>query len=66
LYDLEADPWELRNLAHDPAHAETRAALERRLWYWSVHTEDSEPRPLRFEPDTFDNSQKSFIPEAQE
>jgi arylsulfatase A-like enzyme len=66
LYDLEADPWELRNLADDPAHAEKRAALERRLLSWSIHTEDGAPRPLCFDPDTFDNSQKSFIPEAQE
>ncbi len=27
LYDLQADPWEHRNLFHSPAHAATRAAL---------------------------------------
>jgi arylsulfatase A-like enzyme len=27
LFDLREDPWELRNLADDPAHAGTRAAL---------------------------------------
>lgn len=31
LYDLDADPYELRNLAQDPARAETRALLAQRL-----------------------------------
>jgi len=31
MADLEADPWELVNLAADPAHRETRRALEA-LW----------------------------------
>ena len=31
LYDLEADPHETRNLAGDPAHAETLARLRQRL-----------------------------------
>jgi N-acetylglucosamine-6-sulfatase len=31
LYDLAGDPGELVNLAADPAHAATRADLERRL-----------------------------------
>jgi arylsulfatase A-like enzyme len=66
LYDLEADPWELHNLARDPEHAETRAALDRRLWRWSVHTEDAAPRALYFDPATFDNSRAPFVPEAQE
>jgi N-acetylglucosamine-6-sulfatase len=31
LYDLTADPDELHNIAADPAHADTRATLERQL-----------------------------------
>ena len=31
LYDLTTDPGELHNLAADPAHAGTRATLERQL-----------------------------------
>ena len=31
LYDLAKDPDELTNLAVDPAHAETRAGLEKQL-----------------------------------
>ncbi len=31
LYDNEADPFQLRNLAADPAHAELREELDRRL-----------------------------------
>ncbi|OYO17952.1 sulfatase [Enemella evansiae] len=32
LYDLQADPQELRNVAGDPAYAEVRAELTRQLW----------------------------------
>lgn len=31
LYDLQADPYELRNLAEDPASADLRAGLRREL-----------------------------------
>lgn len=34
LYDLLADPWELRNLAADPAHAATLADLRASLDGW--------------------------------
>jgi arylsulfatase A-like enzyme len=66
LYDLETDPWELRNLAADPAQAEVCAALERRLLRWCVHTEDGTPRPLSFDPTTFRDSRDPFTPPAQE
>ncbi len=34
LFDLEADPWELVNLADDPNHATTRNDMSKRLDEW--------------------------------
>ena len=36
LYDLDADPDETHNLADDPAHADTLAALKKRLASWRI------------------------------
>ncbi|RZV48275.1 MAG: sulfatase [Acidimicrobiales bacterium] len=51
LYDLQADPDYLVNLAADPAHEETRARMEARLL--SVLEEHNDPRlmeqPCRYE-----------------
>ncbi|GAA5035183.1 sulfatase [Terrabacter aeriphilus] len=44
LYDLEADPDELHNVADDPAHAQVRAELEARLWLAQAELGD-EPHP---------------------
>ena len=38
LYDLEADPWEMRNLYFDPAYAEIVNDLTGRLMDWLVTT----------------------------
>ncbi len=46
LYDLTNDPWELTNVATDPAHASVIADLQLRLADWSIDTEDSPPVPL--------------------
>jgi N-sulfoglucosamine sulfohydrolase len=40
LYDLDADPWELNNLAADPAHAERLKAMTARLLRRLEETED--------------------------
>jgi len=40
LYDLRDDPYEFRNLAADPVHAETLAALTQRLLAWREETND--------------------------
>jgi uncharacterized sulfatase len=52
LYDLEADPWELSNLAADPAHAETLAKLRAEVDAWmkaqgdeGLATERALPKP---------------------
>ncbi|QQM30619.1 choline-sulfatase [Martelella lutilitoris] len=45
LFDLEADPHELTNLADDPAHAETAAAFAAKVReYWDMAAYDAEIR----------------------
>ncbi|MGH7144962.1 MAG: sulfatase-like hydrolase/transferase [Planctomycetota bacterium] len=43
LYDLRADPGELRNLIDDPAHRETAAKLRERLLTFFMETSDAVP-----------------------
>jgi N-acetylglucosamine-6-sulfatase len=47
LYDLEADPHELRNLAEDPAHRETLQTMQQELERLRQETGYSERRPQR-------------------
>lgn len=46
LYDLQADPRELRNCYEDGAYAGVRRELEARLLAWSVETADVTPFEL--------------------
>jgi arylsulfatase A-like enzyme len=48
LYDLDADPWELVNLASRPEHAGTIAEMRQHLLDWLLTTEDAFPVPLYF------------------
>ncbi len=43
LYDLAADPRELRSVYDDPAYASIRAELEQRMLDWLIHTCDVAP-----------------------
>jgi N-sulfoglucosamine sulfohydrolase len=53
LYDLSADPWELRNLADDPAHAEEVRRLAAVLQQWMEETDDF-PAAYRVRDDNTD------------
>jgi arylsulfatase A-like enzyme len=44
LYDLEADPHELKNLAADPRHSDVVREHRQRLLEWLIETEDEYPR----------------------
>ena len=46
LYDLNADPWELTNVANDPANVSVISEMRARLIEWAVATEDYDPVPL--------------------
>ncbi len=52
LYDVDADPQELVNLAGDPKYAGILAELRRDLSAWEHETEDSPPKEMS--PDEFD------------
>lgn len=40
LYDLQADPWEMKNLAEEPQHAERLEAMRAKLHDWMLETRD--------------------------
>jgi arylsulfatase A-like enzyme len=46
LYNLERDPWELENVAGDPANRDVVSEMRLRLVDWSTTTEDARPVPL--------------------
>ncbi|MCI0705835.1 MAG: sulfatase-like hydrolase/transferase [Planctomycetia bacterium] len=45
LYDLTADPFEVKNLANDPAHKPTLAAMQKKLTDWEEKTNDLGRKP---------------------
>lgn len=60
LYDVIADPHEFKNLAADPRHAGTLAALREKLNQWGRETNDVVP-PRRT-PDEFDRETGQPLP----
>jgi len=47
LYDLKNDPWELTNVALDPANVGVISTMRALLNEWLMDTEDSNPVPLQ-------------------
>jgi len=45
LYDVLADPHEVKNLASVPAHEATLGGMRKRLWDWMAQTKDTELLP---------------------
>jgi arylsulfatase A-like enzyme len=62
LYDIEADPHELNNLAGDPSHAGTLEALRATLARWQRETGDREPAARR--PDEYHRETGERLPGA--
>ena len=60
LYDLDADPHELVNLAGDPKFAEVLADMRRALSEWERETGDVRPGTLT--PDEFDRETGDALP----
>lgn len=60
LYDTEADPHELHNLASDPRHAATLSQLRKALAEWQTTTDDRLPETRT--PDEFDRETGNPLP----
>jgi N-sulfoglucosamine sulfohydrolase len=54
LYDLQADPHSLRNLAHDKSHRLQLLEMRKELDRWRSQTHDEVP--ASFTPDKYDRT----------
>lgn len=59
MYDLVADPQELRNVADDESYAEIRGQLQRRLWELQQHFGDN-PHPSQPVPAGVTDESQAF------
>ncbi|MEM6779830.1 MAG: sulfatase [Planctomycetota bacterium] len=59
LYDMTSDPFEIHNLAEDPAHAETLATMRGRLDDWMESTNDQGRQPESME--MFDSDMAEYL-----
>jgi N-sulfoglucosamine sulfohydrolase len=59
LYDLENDPWQVNNIAADPAQQARIASMENKLYQWMVKTRDTSliPEPMWYD---FTGQNKTF------
>ncbi|MCA9052781.1 MAG: sulfatase [Planctomycetaceae bacterium] len=62
LYDIDADPNCLHDLADDPQHADARRRLKQVLDEWQAETDDKFPGEARLTPDGFDRTTGSKLP----
>ena len=62
LYDTQADPWEIKNLANDAAHAQTLAAMRLRLEQWVERTNDHGRKPES--PEHYASDMAAYLGEA--
>src|SRR6185312_6060118 len=60
LYDVDADPHELHNLAEEPGHARALVAMRRALDDWERATGDRTAGPRN--PDEFDRETGDPLP----
>jgi arylsulfatase A-like enzyme len=63
LYDLTADPFELKNLAGDPKYADTLAAMRQKLADWEERTGDKGRKPEPME--MYDSDMKVYLGEGK-
>jgi arylsulfatase A-like enzyme len=59
LYDLQNDPWELHNLAHDSSHKQTLEKLREILnnWIRETHDRAEQPEPMTM----YDSDMKVYV-----